>query len=537
MIDSGLNVRVIGTLIVGMLQIICGHPAFAQQTPPERQTNATGYGPSIEIATKNALSNAVAAICGQRIIGSQNLENLSRTQSALDTGGKDVSFEQSKTTQDNINAISDGLIEKFEILDQRDWNDQKKVDVSVTVSKCYNLDGSLEGAQTNKLLSSILGKIEEKSDPRGIREDDDKWDIMAKEMWYANFSAYMRQGQFKNEDQAKMALERGLHNSSMLDDALDREIISKLDLRKMSNLQYLELLKQLSENNYQYGTNLLKAWHRFKSESDITIEIIEKCGSRAQFSFFSWGNSEFEKTRILHLTRKIPECKIGGLYSKASIIGIKYSELKKINDICAELELFLNYDRSSDLVNEKINPLCSKRNRQLSEAIENADNPSLTASQRLAILADFPNAYILADLLNIKHSRLLESVEILKTAQLFCKGPYVSQPLFVLDRGPRKTRADCEDGLPIRFSPRPSANGSNTATLLWGSLKLENEEKGSLKLDAGIEEDRKLISKISSSFCVSMKELKIHLTDKKYLSAPELSDYSSYDDFFALFCS
>jgi len=532
-------------LIVILVVFGVAIPCAQAQDVKMREVYISGIGSDKNEAIKDALSKAVAQVCGQRVSASQNIENDIKSQANYSSDGKVSSVDRTKRSNEKVNALSDGIVEKYEILSETIWaGGNIKLDISAAIGRCFEPDSVSDqlvsnSDQTNKLLSKVLTTMDENSDPRGIKPNDDRWDVMAKEMWYANFLAYKRQGQFKNEDQAKLALERGFHNRLMLEQALDQEIFSKLDLRKMSNLEYPELLSEVSESNVQYSTYFLKAWDRFKKGSGVTIEIIEKCGSYARSSFFVWGDSSdvWSRTRALQVSGELLPCISGGLTTSAKMIGVSALGAKTLKPLCAELDFFSQYDRSSELAIGELGLVCSARNDKLSDAIAKSDIPSITASQRLALLGDLPNAPIIADYLNIKHSGVLENVKNLETATLLCHERYGRQPIHVLDTGPAKARSHCKDGLPISFAPRPFANGIDSRTLVWGSIWLKDKHKESLNLEAKNDEDKKFISQIVNSFCDSTKELRIQLNDKSHLSNRKLRYGANLDEFFELFCS
>lgn len=519
--------------------------AQAQIVKP-REVYVSGTGSDRTMAIKAALTNAVAEVCGQRVVVSQNIENQTSSQSSYSKEGKVGSLDQSKKLNETINSLSDGVVEKYEVLSEVKWTAENvKVDVSAVIGKCFEQDpaaGQLvsNSDKTNNLLSKILKSLDDNSDQRGIKPTDNKWDVMAKEMWFANFAAYQRQGQFKDEEQAKFAIERGFYNRSQMNQQLDQEILLKIEAQNLSNKQKIELLNSLSSENFMHDTTLRKIWDEYKSSHKLSVEIFEKCGPNIRSSIFLWGSREFEwnEERRLQMSGGRPECKAEFPPAPTTFVSIGTPDSVRLKPICDEYALFSKASRTSAPLDTKIERVCAVINGDLPEKVTRADKDGLSSIQRLAIFAGSPDGNALADFFNIKYAKVLHTAQILETAQFSCvktlrgnSEPIYLTRVMLIDRGMFKQTIGCEGALPFSFSARPADGSKNYEryTLVWRSLRV-----GEVELDA--ENDRATISENVESFCKAMRDLRLNLSDKGLLESRIFRGGANLNSAFELFC-
>ena len=155
------------TLMVFGAAIPC---AQAQDINP-REVYISGIGSDKNEAIKDALSRAVAQVCGQRVSASQNIENDMKSQASYSSDGKVSSVDRTKRSNEKVNALSDGMAEKYEILSETKLTDGSiKLDILATVGRCFEPNSVADQLvsntdQTNKLLSKILETINKRSNP------------------------------------------------------------------------------------------------------------------------------------------------------------------------------------------------------------------------------------------------------------------------------------------------------------------------------------------------------------------------------------
>ena len=569
-----MKLRILIVILVGFGVAI---PYAQAQDTETREVYISGIGSDKNEAIKDALSKAVAQVCGQRVSASQNIENDMKSQANYSSDGKVSSVDRTKRSNEKVNALSDGMAEKYEILSETKWTDGNiKLDIIATIGKCFVPDSVSDqlvsnSDQTNKLLSKVLATMDENSDPRGIKPTDDRWDVMAKEMWHANFSAYKRQGQFKNEDQAKLALERGFHNRDHLESALDQEIFLKLSSPTIQKDQVFPLLSQVSDSftgNMQHSQYLDRMLLDLQRERLVFFETIQKCGTRVQKGFFTWGlrgsvsmepNEELknyydkligdrEDVEIKFLNRVIGtplpapnEARLtaiaranANLDTARIIFGLNqqsgctdsrgatgkvlaYNEaaVTKINPICADLKMINSLRREKQLQEQssasEILDICSLAEQEIISIFSNADVEKMPMSQRKSILSQSINGDIISDYLNIKHSNIEMIYKILTNGWLKCTGKIGEQP---------------RQASEIRYLKQECRSPSN---LNWTNhTYFEENPDGASN-----------INKLRRKFCNTINDLKINLYDESFLKT-EVNDTTgqrdSFSDAFLVFC-
>ena len=567
----------LGSLVITLMVFGAAIPCAQAQDTETREVYISGIGSDKNEAIKDALSKAVSQVCGQRVSTSQNIENDMKSQANYSSDGKVSSVDRTKRSNEKVNALSDGIAEKYEILSETKWTDGNiKLDIIATIGKCFEPNSVADqlvsnSDQTNKLLSKVLTTMDENSDPRGIKPNDDRWDVMAKEMWYANFLAYKRQGQFKNEDQAKLALERGFHNREHLESALDQEIFLKLSSPTIQKDQVFPLLSQVSDSftgNMQHSQYLDRMLLDLERERLVFFETIQKCGTGVQKGFFTWGlrgrvsmepNEELknyydkligdrEDVEIKFLNRVIGtplpapnEARLtaiaranANLDTARIIFGLNqqsgctnsrgatgkvlaYNEaaVTKINPICADLKMINSLRREKQLQEQssasEILDICSLAGQEIISIFSNADVEKMPMSQRKYILSQSINGDIISDYLNIKHSNIEMIYRILTNGWLKCTGKIGEQP---------------HKASEIRYLKQECRSPSN---LNWTNHSYFEENPDGVSN----------INKLRRKFCDTINDLKINLYDESFLKT-EVNDSTgqrdSFSDAFLVFC-
>lgn len=161
----------LGSLAFSLMVFGAAIPYAQAQDTETREVYISGIGSDKNEAIKDALSKAVAQVCGQRVSTSQNIESDMKSQANYSSDGKVSSVDRTKRSNEKVNALSDGMAEKYEILSETKLTSGNiKLDVLTTVGKCFEPNSVTDQVvfntdQTNKLLSKMLEAIDRKSEP------------------------------------------------------------------------------------------------------------------------------------------------------------------------------------------------------------------------------------------------------------------------------------------------------------------------------------------------------------------------------------
>jgi TPR repeat protein len=160
----------LASLVITLVVFGAAIPYAQAQDTETREVYISGIGSDKNEAIKDALSKAVAQVCGQRVSASQNIENDMKSQANYSSDGEVSSVDRTKRSNEKVNALSDGMAEKYEILSETKWTGGTiKLDIIATIGKCFEPNSVADQlvsntAQTNELLSKMLETMDKKSD-------------------------------------------------------------------------------------------------------------------------------------------------------------------------------------------------------------------------------------------------------------------------------------------------------------------------------------------------------------------------------------
>lgn len=126
----------------------------------QRIQNVIGYGEDENLAIRQALRDAVARACGERLSSALDLSSLSNKTKTLSNDGRDDrNFSSSNEVSSNISTTTDGIVSRYDVIksERDEAGNRHVVAVNVVVGRCL-LDRNTE-ASTQADYSAELRQI------------------------------------------------------------------------------------------------------------------------------------------------------------------------------------------------------------------------------------------------------------------------------------------------------------------------------------------------------------------------------------------
>lgn len=202
-----------------------GTQSFAVHAKEQRVQNITGYGEDENLAIRQALRDAVARACGERISSTLDLNSLSSNSKSLSNNGRDDrNFTSSSDMSSNISATTDGIVSRYDVIkSQRDEaGNRHAVTLNVVVGRCLV---EVDVNSLNDQMAQVLSEIVKFGQTGGLISDPNT---------YAEFYHNARLLQQRGEvDLAMQAYEQALSEGFLFVDPL-------FDLLDLANARYGE---------------------------------------------------------------------------------------------------------------------------------------------------------------------------------------------------------------------------------------------------------------------------------------------------------
>jgi hypothetical protein len=202
-----------------------GMQPLAVYAKEQRIQNVIGYGEDENLAIRQALRDAVARACGERISSTLDLNSLSSNSKSLSNNGRDDrSFSSSSETSSNISTTTDGIVSRYDVIkSQRDEaGNRHAVTLNVVVGRCLV---EVDVNSLNNQMAQVLSEIVKVGQTGGLISDPNT---------YAEFYHNARFLQQRGEiDLAMQAYEQALSEGYLFVDPL-------LDLLDLANARYGE---------------------------------------------------------------------------------------------------------------------------------------------------------------------------------------------------------------------------------------------------------------------------------------------------------
>jgi hypothetical protein len=157
-----------------LLLLAIGLQPFAVHAKEQRIRNVIGYGEDENLAIRQALRDAVARACGERLSSALDLSSLSNKTKILSNNGQDDrSFSSSKEVSSNISTTTDGIVSRYDVMksEREETSNRHVVVLNVVVGRCLvesragatvPTDYSAELRQINSTLAALGDRQVEK---------------------------------------------------------------------------------------------------------------------------------------------------------------------------------------------------------------------------------------------------------------------------------------------------------------------------------------------------------------------------------------
>jgi hypothetical protein len=202
-----------------------GIQPLAVHAKEQRIQNVTGYGEDETLAIRQALRDAVARACGERISSTLDLNSLSSNSKSLSNNGRDDrSFSSSNETSSNISTTTDGVVSRYDLIkSQRDEaGNRHAVTLDVVVGQCLV---EVDVNSLNNQMAQVLSEIVKVGQTGGLISDPNTY-----AEFYHNARILQQRGEI---DLAMQAYEQALSEGYLFVDPL-------LDLLDLANARYGE---------------------------------------------------------------------------------------------------------------------------------------------------------------------------------------------------------------------------------------------------------------------------------------------------------
>lgn len=202
-----------------------GTQSFAAHAKEQRVQNIIGYGEDENLAIRQALRDAVARACGERISSTLDLNSLSSNSKSLSNNGRDDrNFTSSSETSSNISTTTDGIVSRYDVIKSQhdEASNRHAVTLNVVVGRCLV---EMDVNSLNNQMTQVLSEIVKVGQTGGLISDPKT---------YAEFYHNARLLQQRGEvDLAMQAYEKALSQGYLFVDPL-------FDLLDLANARYGE---------------------------------------------------------------------------------------------------------------------------------------------------------------------------------------------------------------------------------------------------------------------------------------------------------
>ena len=283
-----------------------GMQPLAVYAKEQRIQNVIGYGEDENLAIRQALRDAVARACGERLSSALDLSSLSNKTKTLSNDGRDDrSFSSSNEVSSNISTTTDGVVSRYDVIrsERDEAGNRHVVAVNVVVGQCLV---EVDVNSLNNQMAQVLSEIVKVGQTGGLISDPNTY-----AEYYHNARILQQRGEI---DLAMQAYEKALSEGYLFVDPL-------LDLLDLANARYGEdgtkiyfedklknrIPKQLSDiGGLALGGDVLKL---VQPILDGKVTYSPLVAIWLESSFVNWG-------RISTWTFQKAQAKAAGLVSK-----------------------------------------------------------------------------------------------------------------------------------------------------------------------------------------------------------------------------
>ena len=191
----------------------------------QRIQNVIGYGEDENLAIRQALRDAVARACGERLSSASDLSSLSNKTKTLSNDGRDDrNFSSSNEVSSNISTTTDGVVSRYDVIrsERDEAGNRHVVAVNVVVGQCLV---EVDVNSLNNQMAQVLSEIVKVGQTGGLISDPNTY-----AEYYHNARILQQRGEI---DLAMQAYEQALSEGYLFVDPL-------LDLLDLANARYGE---------------------------------------------------------------------------------------------------------------------------------------------------------------------------------------------------------------------------------------------------------------------------------------------------------
>lgn len=202
-----------------------GMQPLAVHAKEQRIQNVIGYGEDENLAIRQALRDAVARACGERLSSALDLSSLSNKTKTLSNDGRDDrNFSSSNEVSSNISTTTDGIVSRYDVIrsERDEAGNRHVVAVNVVVGQCLV---EVDVNSLNNQMAQVLSEIVKVGQTGGLISDPNTY-----AEYYHNARILQQRGEI---DLAMQAYEQALSEGYLFVDPL-------LDLLDLANARYGE---------------------------------------------------------------------------------------------------------------------------------------------------------------------------------------------------------------------------------------------------------------------------------------------------------
>lgn len=202
-----------------------GMQPLAVYAKEQRIQNVIGYGEDENLAIRQALRDAVARACGERLSSASDLSSLSNKTKTLSNDGRDDrNFSSSNEVSSNISTTTDGVVSRYDVIrsERDEAGNRHVVAVNVVVGQCLV---EVDVNSLNNQMAQVLSEIVKVGQTGGLISDPNTY-----AEYYHNARILQQRGEI---DLAMQAYEQALSEGYLFVDPL-------LDLLDLANARYGE---------------------------------------------------------------------------------------------------------------------------------------------------------------------------------------------------------------------------------------------------------------------------------------------------------
>jgi hypothetical protein len=202
-----------------------GVQPLAVYAKEQRIQNVIGYGEDENLAIRQALRDAVARACGERLSSALDLSSLSnKTKTLSNDGPDDRSFSSSNEVSSSISTTTDGIVSRYDVIksERDETGNRHVVAVNVVVGQCLV---EVDVNSLNDQMAQVLTEIGKFGQAGGLISDPNTY-----AEYYHNARILQQRGEI---DLAMQAYEQALAEGYLFVDPL-------LDLLDLANARYGE---------------------------------------------------------------------------------------------------------------------------------------------------------------------------------------------------------------------------------------------------------------------------------------------------------